>query len=371
MKIAIISTQFAINYGAVLQAIALKKSINNLGYECEILDFRPINNIDGRKTIFKWNNIKSIVYSSLLFLNFKFRKERQKKILRFNEFVKKNGCLSKNKYNSYKDLKDKLPHYDVFVCGSDQIWNLNLFDDLSFFLKFEDKYPKSKFIAYAPSITEKLKTIQLKKITENISHFTSISVREKIGSKQLSEHLGYKVKNVLDPVFLLSKKQWLSLEEPLEINESYILNYGLVGGKNTSELLNKAKKRFDLKVVNVNIDPFNKFNADYNLTNLSPGNFIWLVRNADFVISSSFHGMVFAIVFQKQFLATPASFRSSRHENVLGILNLENRLLSEKDDLNNKLSLKSIDYNLVQTFLNKAKSESIDYLKNAINDSRK
>ena len=371
MRIAIISTQFAINYGAVLQAIALRKAINNLGYECEILDFHPINNVDGTKTVYKFNNIKRIIYSLLLFVNFVFRKENQKKILRFNEFVERNGGLSKNKYHSYKDLKDKLPQYDVFICGSDQIWNLNLFDDLSFFLKFEDKYPKSKFIAYAPSITEKLKTVQLKKIIKNISHFTSISVREKSGANQLSDYLGYKVKNVLDPVFLLSIEQWISLEEPLEINESYILNYGLVGSKNTVKLVNKAKKRFDIKVVNINIDPFNKFNADYNLTNLSPGNFIWLFRNADFIISSSFHGMVFSIVFQKQFLTTPASYRCSRHKNVLEILNLENRILDDNDNLDNKLSMDSIDYNQVNISLNKARNESLEYLKNSINKSGK
>ena len=81
MKIAIISTQFAINYGAVLQAIALKKCINNLGYECEILDFYPENNVDGRKNVYKWDSIKRIVYSLLLFFNFRYRNDRQRKFI--------------------------------------------------------------------------------------------------------------------------------------------------------------------------------------------------------------------------------------------------------------------------------------------------
>ena len=135
------------------------------------------------------------------------------------------------------------------------------------------------------------------------------------------------------------------------------------------ELLRKTKSRYKLKVVNIKIDPFNKFNSDYSLTNLSPGNFIWLVRNADFVISSSFHGVVFSIVFEKQFLTAPASFRNSRHKNILNILHIENRLLCENDNINDILSLKPINYSLRKKYLEKAKNDSIDYLKNAINAS--
>ena len=358
MKVALVSTQFAINFGAVLQAIALKKVITNIGHECEIINYRPIN------------SLKNFAYSSILFLNYKFRSDKKSKILRFDKFVKEHGNLSPKKYSSYDELITQLPYYDCFVCGSDQIWNLNLFRNLSFFLKFENLHPKSNYVAYAPSITEKLNPEQFKELAKNISHFSSISLREKIGAVQLSEYLGYTVKNVLDPVFLLSKEEWIALEEPLPLKEPYILNYGLVGAKNTAKLLKKAKDKYNLKIVNINIDPFNKYNADYNITNLSPGNFIWLIRNADFICSSSFHGMVFSIVFEKQFLASPADYRNSRHANVLEIINSEERLVGADDDLDVKLNLAPLDYQKVNALLNEAKVESVEYLRNAINGKK-
>jgi len=367
MKIGIFTTHFAINYGAVLQAYALRKSIEKLGHQCEIIHYHPLNKVDGRKFVYNFKTIKSSLYSVLLFINLKFKNNKKKKNIKFDLFLHQKCSLSKETYNSFSELKSNLPFYDCLICGSDQIWNLNLFNEPAFFLRFEDKYPKTKYIAYAPSIAEKMTTKQLKEIAENIQHFTSLSMREKQSANQLSEYLNKPISHVLDPVFLLSKEEWQIVEEPLDIPAPYILIYALSSGSNFTKVISSVRKELKYKVVNINLNPIDKFWSDYSLTSLSPGNFVWLFRHAEFICTSSFHGTVFSIVFEKQFFTVPASRRGIRIENILIQLSLEHRLITNNDSLRKPSDFQNIDYGVVSKQLEKLRNNSFSYLKESIN----
>ena len=207
IKIGLITTQFAINFGAVLQAYALRKKIENIGYDCEIISYFPNYKVGGRNNIpLKFNSLKNTVLSFIYLLNLKYQKDYQKKIEKFNKFLNKECNLSEQKYYSYLELKNKLPKYDCLVCGSDQIWNLNLFSDPSLFLRFENIYPDINYIAYAPSIAENLTDRQYESIIKKTHHFSAISIREKNAANILNKYSDINIKNVLDPVFLLSEE---------------------------------------------------------------------------------------------------------------------------------------------------------------------
>ena len=186
-KVGLLTTHSVINYGAVLQAFALSQAIKDFGYDCEIIDYYPSAKISGKTNNYSFNNLRSIVSSLLLFFNIKYRKDLEKKRKSFDIFLERYFNISKENYGSYNEIKKKLPKYKALVCGSDQIWNLNLMDDSVYFLDFYDIYPNTKYIAYAPSISEKLTDEQYNYLLEKVLHFSSLSLREKNDAKFLSD----------------------------------------------------------------------------------------------------------------------------------------------------------------------------------------
>ena len=115
--------------------------------------------------------------------------------------------------------------------------------------------------------------------------------------------------------------------------------------------------------------PFDKFRSNLSIINLSPGNFVWLLRNASFICTSSFHGTAFSILFKKQFISIPADIRNSRHINILEQLDLENRMVLDNDPITDILNIKDIDYERVEMKLNQLKVNSIKFLKDAIENA--
>lgn len=365
MRTGIITTHYSINFGAILQAYALFRAINNLNHDCEVIDYRPNKSVYGRNVNYKFDSIKNLVYSALRMLNISYRKKKREKIRRFDKYIIENFDLSQMIYKSYVEMKKKLPEYDNLVCGSDQIWNLNLFNDPAFFLRFEDIHPDTNFIAYGPSVAEDLSSNQIQKIIENIKHFDYLSLREKRTSEMIGDMLTKEIECVLDPVFLMDSSDWKQVEEPLDINSSYILNYGLTSGGGYIEALNYIREKLQYKLVDINVRPFNKFNSEYSFTDLSPGNFVWLFRNAEFIYTSSFHGTVFSILFEKQFVANPSSLRSLRIDNILDLVGMRERKI-EKDNAINSIDLLNTDYKIPLKKLSELKRHSYNYLSESL-----
>jgi hypothetical protein len=282
-------------------------------------------------------------------------------------FIQKQCVLSPVKYNSYTDLYKRISKkYDCLVCGSDQIWNLNLFNDPSFFLRFERILPGIKYIAYAPSIAENLTEEQYSILSDNIKHFTSISVREKGDVIKLQQITGKKIKCVLDPVFLLSEYDWSDIMQPIDkIARPYILLYTVAGNKEYRAITQKLKKEFGYKTVCINTHLYNKYHANYCMTDVSPENFIWLIKNASIVCTTSFHALAFSIIFNKQFIVVPDEKRASRHISILNELDIRDHLFFDANQFDEK-NIPQIDYNQVNIRLNALKATSLDYLRRAL-----
>jgi len=360
--VGLVTTHFAINYGAILQAYALHTTIKKLGYTCEVINYSPNDRLYGNKNNYNFSSLKSIVSSILLFLNVKYRDDIEKKKSRFSTFLNDFFTLSKDKYQTYEDIKKHIAQYDILICGSDQIWNLNLLNNPIFFLEFNDVLPNAKYIAYAPSISEKLSDIQYHDILRRTSHFSAIALREKNDANILNDMSDKKIIDVLDPIFLINQHEWKDVSIDIDISTPYILCYEVASDANFTKVLKILRKKLQYKLVCINTKPYNKHNADILLTDVSPQQFVGLIKNANFVLTSSFHATAFSVMFEKQFYTVSSKHRASRHRNLLIQLDLQSRIITDLEKFQKEKNIEKINYTIINDKLKKLKQKSINYL---------
>jgi len=370
MKIGIITTHYALNYGAFLQALALQRIISGLGYDCEIINYQPKIKKYGRDYFRKIQTFKDL-------LAFLFRLVSVNSFIKFNARKKKFDTALKNEmntsnrvYTSYDEILKNLEYYDCFICGSDQIWNINLMYDPTFFLDFHQKYPSAKYIAYGPSISMSKITEDAKNLyRKHLAHFNALSVRELTGKSQLSSLIGKEIKVVLDPVFLYGADNWENfskLPKDVVLKEPYILCF-FIGTNNLSKIaVEKVRKLIGFNLVYCNLQLRDRFHSDLIIRDASPQEFVGLIKNASFICTNSFHATAFSIIFQKPFITTlNQNGRDSRMVDLLTTIGLNDRMY----DLDNiyQLDQNSINkcfegYNLALPLLEHQITESINYL---------
>ena len=346
-KTATITFHWATNYGAVLQSYALQQFLIKNGFETEIIDYVPLR-IHIIQTLV---NIKNKRFKE-------FRKERNISKFRKNELI-----LSDKKYKNNKSLYKCGDKYSAVICGSDQIWNpgftLNAENKvtLSYYLNFLNK--NAKRIAYAVSFgIEKLPDEMEKVIYPEIKKFFAISVREESG-KDILYNTYKNVEVCLDPTFLIEKEDYDKLLNEKTFEKQKAFCYILHNNQKTAETVCEYVKKM--------------YGEDYTPNVLRPdfGIYEWLykIKNSEVVITNSFHGVVFSIIFQKQFIAMPVenSAMNDRIFTLLNGLNLGSRILNEKNDEKiNEIINDKIDYNEVMRLLNEYKAKSKEFLLNAL-----
>ena len=372
MKIGIVTFQRAHNYGAVLQGYSLKTFLEKLnpGCEVEIIDYWP----QYHKAIYdlfntSFLNDKISIFQKLkrlikLLLVFPTKLKRVKK---FESFIRNNLNLSNNTLiTNGSDIQNL---YNIIIFGSDQIWRYSDFNNFKGYDPvYWGKYPKSKGIkkiAYAASMgVMEISPIQQTFIKNSISRFDFISVREKELVKIIQQNTNQKVEHVLDPVFLTESNDWLKLANMNEINEKkYVLFYNLNFSQDSIDLANYISKKYNYKIIELNgwVTPFS--NPLRQKQSAGPIDFISLFANASFVISTSFHGVAFSLIFEKQFYSLGMANNSKRVTSLLEDLNLGDRYLKKMEIIDIK---KRIDYSLVNKKLEELKNRSIKLLKSNI-----
>lgn len=368
MRIGIITYHWAYNYGAVMQAYALQTYLEKLGHIVEFINYVPINQKTGLLRKYIGRNIKST----------KLKWNTAQRELNFHTFVSKLN-ISSIKYISYQELLDLPPNYDIYICGSDQVWNYDLVSSTPekkgishpYYLDFGNE--TTKRIAYAPSfgssnIPEDLKD----EIKKCLSKFNSISVREKSGV-EIVKSLGYKnVKWMPDPTFLLNKEDYLNIKNSgINDNQGFIYSYIL------EEQDEMAKKVLTFVSDKGNKNIYNVFMGTIikgrNYKNIIPSPEQWLhyVNNADFIVTNSFHSTVFALIFHRPFITIPLGGRASgRNERIISLLDslgLSARLLWEYDE-NAILETRRhiINWEIVDEKINKWRENAYDFFLNAL-----
>lgn len=347
-KIAIITKYSAYNYGAMLQAYALQTTIEKLGATPIMVDFekqeRPNFKV-GKSIIGLINKIYSIRYKNELANGFK----------RFEQFRDESLYLS-NSYNSYAELKENPPEADVYISGSDQVWNPLKIQETSFlrFLpkdKVKASYAASMGISYIPKGSMRL-------FAEYVSDFDFISVREEDAKKLIEESTEEKCRVDVDPVFLLSKDEWKELAVPSQIKKPYILCYCLYRPQWLNDWLKKLNKATGKDIVVVTINAYRNLYHNKIVRDAGPREMLGLLINAGFVISSSFHGVALSIVNRKPFYAIINPDAPSRIENMLKRFHLENRTLSPE----HLPVLDEINYSKAEIAIEQHTNDSYNYI---------
>lgn len=365
-KIGIITFHSAHNYGAMLQVYALQQLIDKYSYYVNVIDYRD-KEIDKHYKVISIDNsnIQSRVKSTIS--NLIFYNKNKKRYDIFNKFMNNNLRLS-NTYNGIDDIKKNAPKYDIYITGSDQVWNTRIVGELSdaYTLNFGDK--NIKRISYAASIGE---NTLVNKYTDDyrnkLSILNHVSVRELDGKKALENVINKDIEVVLDPTLLLDKEEWENkLISNAKINEKYILAYVVEYNQEYVNIVNYLSKKTGLKVVY-----FEKRNKYYENPLKSaytegPFEFVDLIKNAEYVIATSFHATVFSIIFNKKFFVVPHVKTGSRVTNLLDKLQIVGRDINTLEEFKAINYDETIDYNNVNKILEKERSKSIEWLINAI-----
>lgn len=363
-KIGIITTSHAVNYGAVLQCFALRYSLFNAGADVvDVVNYCSDERIAGRKEFKACSSLKNVIYNVLIFFKYKYRKNRKQLWVLFDEFKRERLNIKGKLINNKKELEETL-FYDTLICGSDQIWNLNLFNDDVYFLNFSTQVHTKFYYAYSASIAEQLskeQELQFKKLTKR---FKQISIREKKAAEWLGMLLNRTVLSTLDPVFLLPANEWSKLCSGIQklVKEKYALVFMISHEKDDQKIVNTIAKGFEEKLVILNLHPFKYLRGDLYLNIVSPEQFIALIKDAEFIITDSFHATSFSIIFNKVFYNIRRSTRNIRIENLYEVLEIDNRYV----EAGKSFKTKNIDYKKVNHNLNNNRDASMNYIKQIV-----
>ena len=323
MRIGILTFHRAINYGAVLQMYGLYHTLKSLGAEVDVIDYRaPFNEKRFAKKSLK-DLLRPRELYGILFHNSFQTYERKS----FQSFLG-NMTFSIPLYDQ-RELEACCNTYDRIVVGSDQVWNLGCTaGDDSYLLPFP--ISSSKKASYAASIAySSIPEHYLSLYHETLSKFGFLSVREKNSVKMVSELTGKPVGCHIDPSMLLSSGEWMKLADYSLVPESpYMLMYLMSEDHVLIAKAEEIAQKNGLKVVYVNNRLF-KHKRFLNLSHITPEQWLGLFLEASYVCVNSFHGLAFAINFNKPFIVRyiPRSIANSRLQTILEEYNLTSCLV--------------------------------------------
>lgn len=352
MKVGILTFHRTLNYGAILQCYALFQTLCNMGYDVEVIDYRPAY-LEKYRIFFYWRDfrkmrfpqkLKMLIFLPLSYLN------KKKTTAVFDSFIGNNIKLS-----AYVKGTDDIPKYDAIIFGSDQIWNPRIcegFDPL-----FWGQFPKgkTKFISYAASLgtPQVITKHQWEIINEYIKSFDSISVRES-KSKEYLMVKGMSINTVLDPTLLANEDIFERISaKPNETK--YILLYMLEYDRKAISFANRIAKEKGLKLIRLQaISSPSLTRREYTeVVPKSVGEFVGYFKHADYIVNVSFHGTAFSIIYRKDFY----TMRSKNFERAYGLLNslgLLSRFVSSEENV----QISDIDYSHINILLERMRDNS-------------
>lgn len=353
-----ITCQRARNYGAVLQTWALARFLENMNQTVKVIDYIPeyLNqSVTSSSRIF--NLIRSVIQFP----------DRHKGTRVFNRFLEQYIPLTPASYSSCAQMEQNLPPAEIYVAGSDQIWNMNCpnGNDDSYFLKFADH--RGKKIAYAASFAmQALTPEQQTRVSDLTADFSAVSIREESGTALFKQATGKNACTVCDPVFLLTADEW---KERMDIHpsdgEDYILVYAFYRQREVFDYARKLARKNNCKVYFINtayldfIMPCDKY-----FWCASPNTFLELLSHAKSVVTNSFHGVSFSLIFHKDVhVFYPPRKGNSRLKDILALAGMEDRAVQDGN-----LIETTIDYSQVDSRLDPYIQQSKEYLIHAVND---
>lgn len=357
MRIGILTFHCAHNYGAVLQAYALQQYLIGLGHNVDVVDYKPRWIVNDYKVINDWRRFVSknplkCVRKTVEAVKYTYL--APKRYMRFDKFINEHLHLS------FPLLNNRIPeNYDVYIVGSDQIWNPGItggFDD-NYFAYFPFSKGRKKYISYAASMETSCLTDEQKEyFRSRLSNLDYISVRENNLLNLIQPLTDKKVYLVLDPTLLVKQTVWNKFIHKNSFNKKYLLLYGTADNR-IYAYARKLAQKLDLEILGLS---FGITGRKFDYQTASPEQFISAFKYAEFVLTSSFHGTAFSIIFNKEFFTLRLGLgRDTRSESLLNTLGLSNRIVSFDSgiDLTGK-----IDWKATNKLLEIKRKESIDFI---------
>lgn len=352
MKILLTTIIDNVNYGTYLQAYATVKLLEDRGCEVCVLNYiRPHLTHGHMLTMAKAGGLKSYLRGLVRVILDKYMKQNLKK------FILSKAHITRS-FTDWQSFRKSLTKYDLYMVGSDQVWNTihNHGVDRVFFFEGIN----GKKVAYASSIgIESFQKQDQSKIRNLLADFSKITVRESFGISALN-YLGIEnVTQVLDPTLMLTKKDWQIInKKKFNKTEPYLLIYSVEKKRDndTIEIARKIASKRGLKIYL--ISPYVKFRSKLNVDRVfslaDTNTFLSLFLGADYAVVNSFHGTAFAVNFGCQFVTVAPERFSTRVESLLKLLHLESRYISNIEEIPNE----EIDYIEVSKKLNEQRELS-------------
>lgn len=360
MKIGIFTFHCVSNYGAVLQTYCLQEVIKSMGHEVYVIDYRPKYLIEPYK-VFSYDFSSSYSYiakckgfvRACLVAPIRWKRNRT-----FSQFVK-------NRLNLYKlDLNDESNDFDAFVFGSDQIWNPKI--TCGFDKVYLGDFPAAKgkkLIAYAASAgsISNFSGENIDYFLSRLQHFDKVAVREKSLAEYINKLISIKSEVVYDPVMLggLSIINTLLYSSHRKIfKKTYLLLFQLHRNNQIAQYAIDVAKEKKFDMVEMTTMAESLFNKKMKQV-LSVKNLLLYFKYSSYIITTSFHGTVLSILFNKQFNTISVSEnKDERFLDLLNDLNMSDRIL----DINTDVSPKIADYDVINNLYNQKKIESYKIL---------
>lgn len=345
MKIGILTFHCAINYGAVLQAYGLQESLKSLGHEVYIIDYCP-QYLKDPYQLFQWkfkvedslmSNLKSLIRESLV-MPIRFVRK-----LKFKQFI--------NQYLNLYGWENNLNIFDAFVFGSDQIWNPKITKGLDeiFLGNFKEAKGK-KLIAYAASVgsVQNISQNEFERLTFCLNEFERIGVREKTLYEKISK-VNTNVSITIDPVLLAGKDIFDKIAVDIKINRPYLLLFTLGRDEYAIEEAYKIAEQKNLEVIEIISSKESLYNLKIKQM-LSPSEFLGYIKMADYIVTSSFHGTVFSVLFKKDFnVICNDAIIGERIHDLLVSIKLMDRLNTL--EFRNRMDICNVNYEVVDKLL--------------------
>ena len=365
-RVGIITIQKCDNFGADLQAYALGAKLRSMGYDAENIDYlfyKHPRHLGGRGErpvlpISIKNKVKEFLFPIVTRLkSLRNRVGGAERHRRFDVWFNMNVKVGQE-YRSVKSLYDSPPKYDVYMVGSDQVWNPRLYSNIKpYFLDFVPQ--GARCVSYASSFgVSELSGPVFYKYKLWLKKFSHIGLREKKGAEIVNAMaLNAEVAHVLDPTLLLTANDWEKVATRPEDApaDKYILLYDLIASQETVDLVRRWAAQEGWQVLRIGDGAY------------GPGEFAWLFAHAQSVVTNSFHGTAFAVLNHKPFYSVvPRGMTNAgRIESLLNMLSLQHRLVQATDAV--EISMNGeLDWGTIDERLNDARDTSVGFLRRSV-----
>ncbi len=359
MKIRLVTFHTPKNYGAVLQAFSLMSYLKKVSEDVKIVDFNTEHLRNMYSIIKKPHSIKEFVKTAI---ELQYYPKKKNKFIKFERFVQDKLALTK-RYNSFAELENENWENCIFVTGSDQVFNPNRIEDerKAFYLDFVPQ--NCKKISYAASFGINLIPKDREdEITKYLNTFKDISVRESSGIEIIKKLTGNEATEVLDPVFLNTKDFWEANKKTYGKKfGNYLLYYKLMDSPESDRTAMDIAKKKGLQLL-IMADGLVRRVKGRVLRNVGPQEFLDLISGAEFVVTDSFHGIAFSLLFGKQFVfSDPSPLTAERGCNLLLKAGILKEAYLKSYDLNIP-----IDYTEVNSNISAYIAKSREFIENTL-----